>query len=242
MMAMRRSFLVLTVLALAGLAVLIGLGLWQLQRRAEKETFLSAIQRAATRAPKPVWADAGAFERVQLSGSFDAERTVFVRVTTGQGLGVYVMTPLLLRGPARLIYVNRGVVPASLDGRPAAFETPTGPVTIIGYRRTPEARGTFAPADEPQRRLFAVRDTALFADVLGLPVVSGRDEELTQLAIERDYVEMERIAGPAPNGVAVAELVERIPNNHLHYALTWFGLAATLLGVWAALAFRLRRG
>ena len=67
-------------------------------------------------------------------------------------------------------------------------------------------------------------------------------QELGELAVERDYLEMERIEGPAPNGVAVSELVERIPNNHLHYALTWFGLAATLIGVWAALGLKLRCG
>lgn len=239
---MRRSFLVLSLLALAGVAVLVGLGLWQWQRRAEKEAFLAAIQRAASLPPKPVWADAKPFERVTLRGHFDAERTVFVRVTTAQGLGVYVLTPLQLRAPQRLIFVNRGIVRAGTDGRPVAFETPAGPVAITGLRRQAEPRGAFAPADEPARRLFAVRDPALFADHLGLQVTGGRDEELGELAVERDYLEMERIEGPAPHGVAVSELVERIPNNHLHYALTWFGLAATLIGVWAALGLKLRRG
>ncbi len=237
--ATRKGSIALALAAGAGFAVLVGLGLWQLQRKAEKEAFLDAISIAAAQPPVDIWQEARPFQRVRLTGFLDSERTVFVRVTSNEGLGVYVMTPLLQRAPQRLIYINRGFVRTGIDGKPRGVETPTGPVTIIGFKRSPELRSAFVVADEPQNRLFALRDPRAFAALFDLPVNSGG--EVTSLQVEASYVEAELSAGPPPNGISAALLRERIPNNHLHYALTWFGLAATLAGVYGALLWRMRK-
>jgi surfeit locus 1 family protein len=219
--------------------VLIGLGLWQVQRGAEKEAFLGAIAAAASQSPVEIWQDAKPFQRVRLSGYYDQDRTVYVRVTSDEGLGVYVMTPLLQRAPQRLVYVNRGFVRTGIDGKAKGIETPTGLITVIGFKRDPEPRGAFVLADEPQNRLFALRDPVAFAALFDLPVNSGA--ELASLQVEASYVEAELSAGPPPNGISVAQLRARIPNNHFQYALTWFGIASTLAGVYGVLAWRMRK-
>jgi surfeit locus 1 family protein len=231
---------VLIAVTSAALIVLVSLGFWQLQRRSEKQAFLGAITLAASQPPIEIWQDARTFQRVKMTGLFDEDRTVYVRVTSSEGLGVYVMTPLLQRAQQRLIYVNRGFVRTGIDGKPAAIETPKGPVTIIGFKREAEERGRFTVPDERKTRLFAVRDPAAFAELFDLPV--GRSDDVASLYVETAYIEAQRQPGNAvPNGTSVDELLERIPDNHLHYAVTWFGIAATLLGVSFVLGRRMRR-
>jgi surfeit locus 1 family protein len=106
----------------------------------------------------------------------------------------------------------------------------SGPATVTGFLRAPEPRGRFTPADLPDRREFYTRDPAAIAAALGLPRAPF-------------YLEAERSgdARSAPAGVDPRELIARIPDNHFSYALTWFGLALTLVGVFAAFALQHRR-
>jgi surfeit locus 1 family protein len=86
----------------------------------------------------------------------------------------------------------------------------------------------------PAMRIFAVRDPVVIGRALGIDIASYA------------IFEVERLPGEAregilPRGATADEIVARIPNNHFAYALTWFGLAATLIGVYLALVFHLRR-
>lgn len=226
-----RSLLPLAICASLAMLILCGLGVWQLQRGALKQAFIASITQAIAAPPKTDWNATAPFERVKLDGRYDPAGTVFVRVTLAEGLGVYVMTPLVASDTQRRIFVNRGFLKTAQDGRPLAVDTPAAPVSITGLRREPETRGWFATVDEPATRTFAVRDPQGFARTLNLGTV------------EADYVEAEpaSVGAPRPggailNGVDPREVIARIPDNHLAYALTWFGLAATLAGVFAVLA------
>jgi surfeit locus 1 family protein len=226
-MTPRRSLTILAGIVLVAVAVLCGLGLWQLRRGAEKQAFIAALNRAASGEPKLDWTQTQPFERLRLTGTFEGEATVFVRVTLPESLGVYVMTPL--RTASGLIYVNRGFLKTAQNGRPPAVETPAGTVTITGLLRNAEPRGWFAPPDDVSTRLFATRNPPLMAQALGLQGISA------------DYLEAEPVAGARdPNGVDTREVIARIPDNHLVYALTWFGLAATLIGIFVLLFLRTR--
>jgi surfeit locus 1 family protein len=101
---------------------------------------------------------------------------------------------------------------------------------VDGFLRVPEGRNSFTPADLPAKREFYTRDPAAIAAALGLPPAPF-------------YLEARREGDglTAPAGVDVRELIERIPDNHLSYALTWFGLAATLIGVFIAWAWQGRK-
>jgi surfeit locus 1 family protein len=225
--APRRSLTMLAGTVLVAVAILCGLGLWQLRRGVEKQAFIVALNQAASGEPKLDWGQTKPFERLRLTGTFEGEATVFVRVTLPESLGVYVMTPL--RTASERIFVNRGFLKTGQNGRPPAVETPAGTVSITGLRRNPEPRGWFAPPDDVSARLFATRNPPLMAQAL---VLTG---------IAADYFEAEPVAGvQAPNGVDTREVIARIPDNHLVYALTWFGLAATLIGIFALLFLRTR--
>lgn len=230
--APRRSLFLLGGLALAAIAVLAGLGVWQLRRGAQKQVFIAALNLAASGPPKPAWSAASPFDRVSLAGSFEAGQSVFVRVTLPEGLGVYVLTPLRTAGAT--ILVNRGFMKTGQDGRPPAVDAPAGPVTVIGLRRGPEPRGWFAPPDNAGLRLFATRNPPLIAAALGWQGPGWQD-------LAADYLEAEPVAGaPAPNGVDLNQVIARIPDNHLVYALTWFGLAVTLAVVFLLIVLRAR--
>lgn len=223
--APQRSLAALGGMVLVAIALLVCLGAWQLRRGAEKQAFIAALTSAGAGVPRAGWGQAGVFERVSLAGRFETDRTVFIRVTLPEGLGVYVMTPL--RTDSETVLVNRGFLKTAQDGRPPQVDTPAGPVAITGLRRGPEPRGWFAPPDNAATRLFATRNPPLIAEALGWQGLSV------------DYLEAEPVAGaPPPNGVDLKEVIARIPDNHLVYALTWFGLAATLAVVFATLALR----
>lgn len=225
--APRRSLAMLAGTVLVAVAILCGLGFWQLRRGAEKQAFIAALNEAAAGEPKQVWGQAGPFGRVRLTGIFEGEATAFVRVTLPEGLGVYVMTPL--RSAGERILVNRGFLKTGQDGRPPAVATPAGTVTVTGMRRNPEPRGWFAPPDDAGARLFATRNPPLIAQATGLQGIAA------------DYLEAEPVAGAGdPNGVDMRGVIARIPDNHLVYALTWFGLAATLVAIFALLLLRTR--
>ncbi len=254
-----RALLWPTVAASAALAILVSLGTWQLQRRSEKEATLSALEASIGAAPRAVAAadlrrlrvlppgrpaTAGAFgelTRVQVEGSFLDSPGLPVRATlpsntrgavTG-GIGFFWMAPLRL-GDGTILFVNRGFVPTGSDFRPPTILVPQGRQTIVGLLRAPEQRQMFTPADVPRKREFFVRD----------PETMARALNLEPALVAPLFIDAERASATdstPPVGVEAREMIARIPNNHLQYAVTWFGLALTLVGVYAAFAMaRLR--
>jgi surfeit locus 1 family protein len=234
------------VLSIIGALVLCGLGSWQLGRMGDKRSFIERLQAQAAGSPAPMpavasWAglDPAGLDltRVTASGVFIDGPVAGVRTTIASGgpgtrqlsgFGRWVFQGFRLN-EGGIVLVNRGFVPESRLGeiRPAA-----GPATIVGYLRAAESRGSFTPDDLPAQREFFTRDPAGIAASLGLSQVAPF------------YLEAERQGDglTPPAGVDAKELIARIPDNHLQYALTWFGLALTLLGVFAAYVWQGQRG
>lgn len=228
------SLLLLTLLAAAGIVILCGLGFWQLQRMGEKAAFLARLgaQQNASPAQLPAQADwprldlnAADLTRVKLTGTWLPQASATVRVVMPDakqgerkpaGFGRYLVTALRLDSGG-VVLVNRGFAP---EAEHAALPAPTGRAELTGILRKPEAPNSFTPAPDIPRRDFHMRDPASIAAALNLTAAPF-------------MVEAERAPGSAvlPMGTDIAELIARIPNNHLQYALTWFGLAATLAAV-----------
>ncbi len=233
---------------LIALAILIGLGSWQLQRRAWKEGLIAQLETRAAAAPITfdaalARADAGEameYARVYLDGAYDPAREAHVFGVRDGVSGVYVFTPLRRAG-APDVYVNRGFVaggatnvPPLEKGGPGGdhphirplVETPAGPVRVAGILRAPQrltaTENLVAAKDQPEDNLYFARDPARFAGAAGA----------APFYVESDGAESPG-AGPAP-ALSRADF----PNRHLEYALTWFGLAAALLGVFAAASIR----
>ncbi len=218
----RSRLLIPTLSAAVMLALLVALGVWQMRRLAWKEGILAAIASAEAAAPVPLPAAPTPFEKIVVHGRYlpvialygaEVRETVHGPAMGGQLLQVLVPEA----GPP--ILVARGWVP---DGALAAFAEAAPKVVVTGFIRSPVRPGWFTPRDDPGRLRFYTLDPARIGAALGLKSVAP----FTLMAM-----------GPLPQGgvPAPAESLPRPPNNHLSYALTWFGLAIVLVviyGLW----------
>lgn len=231
----RRGVLAPSLVVLAALAALIALGTWQLERKAWKDRLIAALQQRLaaepTELPRPAtWtaADPAAleFRRVRFAAEFVPGQEALVYSSgsalrsDARGPGYWVFAPARL--PGGVVVVNRGFVPEEFkDPQRRSQAEPAGPIEITGALRWPEQRGLFTPADAPARNLWFVRDPAAMAQAKNWGPVAPF------------YLEQE--APPAPGGwPKVGRLEPALPNNHLQYALTWYGLAAVLVAVFIA--------
>jgi surfeit locus 1 family protein len=235
-----RGLLAAGLLSLIGIAVLIGLGVWQLERKAWKEQLIARLTERIAAAPRPMppresWERLGQddleFRRVAFPAEFLHEHEALVHSSgsafrpDASGPGYWVFTPARLAGGS-LVIVNRGFVPEGRQDANARGEGQVkGSVEIVAAMRWPEPRGQFTPADNPGRNIWYVRDHRAIAEAKGLGTVAPF------------YLEQE--APPAPGGLPRAgRLSVSLANNHLQYALTWFGLAGGLLAVFSIWAFQ----
>ena len=234
-----RSLLAPAVASAVAFAILVSLGLWQFERRNWKEGLVAAIESRAHGTPVevapeaawPAWRPAEhEYRRVRATGAFLHDREIHVHGLAeerpGRPLqGFYVFTPLQREDGSTLL-VNRGFVPTPLrDPARRAEAQMAGPVTVTGLLRAPEKRGWFVPPNEPARDEWFVRDIAEMARARGLDRVAPF------------YVDADATPNPGgwPRG---GQTRIRLAKNHLSYALTWFGLAATLVGVFGVFAWR----
>jgi surfeit locus 1 family protein len=226
----RESFLVPTVFALAVFVVLIGLGTWQLERKTWKEGLIAALDQRLTASPVALpprqhWAALDAaddeFRRVRFRAEFLGGREARV-YTSGSALREDIKAPgYFAFAPARLadgsvVVVNRGYVP---NPRPDASVRPIGlnggPVEIIGVIRWPESPSWFVTSHNASQDLWFVRDQQAMAAAYGWGEVAPF------------YIDQEAPV-PAGEGPRPAPLRVNLRNEHLQYAVTWYGLAAVL--------------
>ncbi len=236
----RRSILAASLFALAAEAALLGLGAWQVERLSWKTALIERIDVRSKAPPRPlppsiVWPEYAAgdheYERVSVRGTFESDREALIYRGSGAvtgGLsqpGYWVMVPLRLADGARVL-VNRGFIPLDRkDPSTRAGGAADANVEITGLVRAGEQRSYFTPPDNPSKGEWFTRDPLAIAAALKL-------ERAAPFSIDEDA----RVA--AAGQPAGAATVIDIPNNHLSYAVTWFGLAATLAGVFAAFVFR----
>jgi surfeit locus 1 family protein len=238
----RRSWTGLLVPAVLAFAVLVALGTWQLQRKTWKEGLIAALDERLAAAPAALpesetWPalDPGQdeYRRVTFSAKFKRNEDALVYASASafrpdvSGFGLWVFTPAQL-ADGSVVVINRGFVPSDTNWKPnvAPSAPPSGDITITGAMRWPERRGWFTPQD--RANVFFVRDPAAIAAAKGWGAVAPF------------YVEQE---SPLPPGgwPQPGKLAPSLPNNHWQYAVTWYGLALVLLGVFVAYALKSRR-
>lgn len=227
----KAGLLLPTLAALLALALLVGLGTWQLQRKAWKEAIIAKIAQRVTAPPVPLTALPQApgadleYTHVVVTGRFHHDKERYLYAPGQGGLTWQVLTPLQF-APGRIVWVNRGAVPdVHKAPETRAAGQPSGEVRIAGLVREPR-RGSFTPANDAAHNIWywtnieALTQSAFPAAIAAVPFV-----------IEAD-------AATTPQGGLPKAGVTRlsIPNRHLEYAVTWFGLALTLIGVFAAYA------
>ncbi|GGH32192.1 surfeit locus 1 family protein [Cribrihabitans marinus] len=218
-MPTRRLLFVLT-FGLVGLAVLLGLGIWQVQRLAWKEALLAEIDARIAAAPVALPVDpdpdTDRYLPVRAEGTFDRGEVHVLVSVKRVGPGYRIIAPFRTGG--RRILVDRGFVPTEAKDAPRA----TGPIQVTGNLHWPDEIDGYTPEPDKDGNIWFARDVPALAEALDTePVLliarTPTDPDVTPLPVDS--------AG--------------IPNDHLHYAITWFGLAA----VWAAMTvYFLRRG
>ncbi len=222
---MRLRRLLLPALAtLPVLLLLLGLGTWQLQRLHWKTDLLARIAAAEAAPPEPLGPAPQPYRKVVATGRFDYGREALLGLEVrGTTLGAHLLTPLLRPGLPALL-VDRGWVPLE---RGTGLDRPEGEVSVTGYVRPADTRSWLSPADDPAGRRFYVFDPAAIGEALDLPATAPFG--LVSLAP----------AGAPPSALpAAAQHLPRPNNPHLGYVITWYGLAAALVGVFAAFAWR----
>ena len=226
-----------TITTFVMVAILIGLGVWQLERLQWKLALIAHMNRKMHAAVLPVDDAKGGmlgstpdneYTRVSLHGRFDNSKEAYVFTTDAGGNPVYhVLTPFRT-DVGHIFLVDRGAVPKEhLAPVTRAAGQMDGDVSVTGIWRTPDARGFFTPPPDAAHHIWYSRDLDSIAAAdhirLAAPVL-----------IEAD-------AATNPGGWPLGgQTVVDLPNNHLSYAFTWFGLAAGLIGVY--LAYHVSKG
>lgn len=222
-----------TLFAAFCLVVLVGLGTWQLERLSWKTDLLDRIERQVAAAPVPLPAaipDAAAWDyrRVAVAGRFLHDREMLVGGKPLHGrVGWHVVTPLERADGGGTVLVLRGWVPDDRrdPARRAEGQVP-GVVTVEGIARIPAPRAWMQPDDRPAENAWFVVDVAKMAAA-------------SRLAGPVAPVIVEAGPQPVPGGLPEGGQTRlAIPNNHLQYVITWYGLAGALVAVWIARSLR----
>ena len=220
-----------TVFTIPVLAVLLGLGVWQLDRLEWKSaliaTFDARVSAAPVAPPETVTdIEEWRFRKLLLEGEFLHEKEVMVTGKPFEGTaGFHVITPMRL-DDGRTVLVNRGWVPEKLRNRadrPASL--PAGRVVLEGLLREDRRRGYFVPDNEPANEVWMYVDTAEMARHRALGPVAGY------------VIDALREPGPYRLPIGASDRIT-VRNEHLQYAVTWFLLALTLVAVYLAYHYR----
>lgn len=240
-----RKVVLTGVIAALGIVILCGFGFWQVERLAWKNGLVAMVSERAGQPANPLppesdWGgltwEGDEYRRVTVTGRFrhDLEVHVFTSLNDSRfdvsGPGYWVLTPLALGNGATVI-VNRGFVPdRNKDPATRPEGQVDGEVTVTGLIRMPETGGQFTPDTDEAVGVWYIRDPAAIAKARDL-------DRVAPFFVDADVT-------PNPGGLPIGGTTRiTFRNDHLGYALTWFGLALSLAGVYAVWAFgQLRRG
>lgn len=210
--------------------LLIGLGTWQMQRLAWKETLIAEREAGLAMPPTALPSDLGVddevtrgydFRNVSVFGVFRHDLELIYGVKTRSNvLGHHIVTPLIT-ADRRAILVDRGWVPADKSHPASRHQGQVeGEVTVRGIARYrgDDDPGLFTPDNDPEKNLWYHYDLDAMAGALDL--------ELAPIVVEADDM-------PNPGGLPIGGRTRlTLTNNHLQYAVTWYGLAVCLIGVY----------
>jgi surfeit locus 1 family protein len=216
-----------TLLCLPFFALLVGLGVWQLERLQWKLGLIAQIQRNM-HAPAisldqalQLGIDHAQYRRVAAAGTFANSKENYVYATGPEGQpGYHILTPFVLESGGAVM-IDRGYVPLSLRSpasRPGI--EPQGRVRVLGILHMPDKPGFFAPPPNLHDRVWFARDVEAMA---------RRDHQRLVAPIV-----LEAVAARGPRWPQGGQTRVDLPNDHLQYALIWFLLAGALAIIWLA--------
>jgi surfeit locus 1 family protein len=232
-------------MTLVALPILIGLGNWQWHRKAWKEDLISKIETRRTAEPISYAAALSQYVRtgdveylhVRVTGTFDYGQERYLYAPTDVSQGSHVYTLMKPEGGLPPLFINRGWVPDALQDRSkrAAGQVP-GIVTVTGLVRLPEHKGWFTPDNNYAANRWFSRDLdAMQYGAAGPPsplqFATEKKQAYAPFSIDAD-AKPENPGGWPKGGTTVID----IPNSHLQYVVTWYGLALTLVVIFGVFA------
>ena len=221
---MTKRMIVPLLFGLLGAAILMSLGMWQLDRLAWKENILSQIDArigdAPVDLPETPDPETDKYMPVAVTGTFEPRGLRVLASRKIIGAGHRIITVFDVDG--RQIMVDRGFL--KNGDAPGAF--PDGPVTVVGNLHWPDEISNFTPEPDIDGGLWFARQVPEMAATLNTEPV---------LIVARSITPADPAISPWPVGSS------GIPNDHRSYAITWFSLAAIWLGMTGLLLWRIRR-
>ncbi|MTH33637.1 SURF1 family protein [Paracoccus limosus] len=219
-----RRYLFPLILGVVGCAILISLGVWQLQRLAWKEAMLDQIQRGIEGAPAPLPASIDPSMKylpVLVSGTTTGDEIDVLSGTRESGGGYQVVSGFVT-DDGRHILLDRGFVDQDHkhDPRPPVH------LQVVGNLHWPQEKGSATPAPNLDQNIWFARDVPAMAAQLGTQPV---------------LVVAAEVAGDQQGVQPIPVAIDGIPNNHLSYAMQWFMIAAAWAGMTGALIWRIRQ-
>nr|WP_206114926.1 MULTISPECIES: SURF1 family protein [Rhizobium] len=225
------------ILVLIALAILISLGTWQVERLHWKEGLLADIAERQVAAPVPL-ADIEAmaaasgdieYRKVTATGRYINNKERHFFATWRGQTGYYIYTPLEL-ADGRALFVNRGFVPFEnkepemrMQGQLTDQQTVTG----LARQKLPGKPSWVVPDNDVAKNIFYWKDLDVMAESVGLDKA-----RVIPFFVDADST-------PNPAGLPIGGVTQvDLPNDHLQYAFTWYGLAAVLVVVVAISWFR----
>jgi len=241
----RRGVAGFGIFTLVMVALFIGLGVWQLQRRVEKHALIAALTEQLAAAPGALPSPAqwsaltpahDEFRRVSFAATYEPRPDAMVYSSGSavrediSGPGTWAFLPAALPG-GETVVINAGFMQNTMQDRTQQDRAVTRlitnePVTLTGYIRFPEAAGVLTPAENMAKRLWFTRDHLAMAHALGWGQ-AGRP-------VAPFYIDLEQPV-PASGIPKPGPLDVHLKDDHLQYAITWFGLAGAVViafGVW----------
>lgn len=236
----------LTIAAVIGFVILCALGTWQVERLAWKNDLIETIE---TRTAEPAIAAPGPdawpaldfatsdYRPITVTGTFrnDQEAHVYGNLADPHGPlggpGYFILTPFETVDGWWVI-VNRGFVPEDLKEPETRLEGQIeGVTTVTGLLRQPQGTNAFTPANDVEVNLWFTRDPAAIAAARGLPAAN----------VASYYIDA-AFDPSLPNGVPQGGETEvTFSNNHLQYAITWYGLAVALVVIYVVMVRQRRK-
>lgn len=207
--------------------MLVSLGVWQLHRLAWKRDLIERVEQRVHAHPvdppgRSQWSQVNAanseYLHVAVQGRYRNDRETLVQAVTERGGGFWVLTPFETVD-GYVVLINRGFVPPThRDPATRAQGQIEGITSVSGLLRISERGGAYLRSNEPAADRWFSRDVSAIAAARGLTNVAP-------FFIDADASEQ-----PGENAPIGGLTVIRFNNNHLQYALTWFGLALMVAG------------
>ncbi|MGB7874642.1 MAG: SURF1 family protein [Anaerolineales bacterium] len=226
-----RQWLLATVLVLAGGALCVRLGIWQLDRLEQRRAFNAHIEAMWATEPMILTGQTISdlttmeYRAVQVSGMYDFENQIVLRNRYYRNqYGYNLLTPLLL-DDGTAVLVERGWIPADGNDSPAGWRKYdlTGRVTVQGQIRLGQAEPDLGGVPDPT---LAPGQTRLeFWNIVNLERIRKQvSYPLLPIFVQPD-VDLEDTQPPIPFQPEI-ELTE---GPHFGYALQWFTFATILV-------------